>query len=69
MQHEQNGCERLQWVFLKSSGYRSACGPSYLKSYSPATFNVTVTHDEYAIDCPRLGRNVLHLNLTPKLYP
>jgi len=36
-------------TFEKSSGYRSACGPSYLKPYSSANYNVTVTCNEGAI--------------------
>jgi len=34
--------------FLLDSVYRSACGPSYLKPYSPTICKVTVTHNESA---------------------
>jgi len=35
--------------FPIDSGYRTACESSQLKSYSTATCNVTVMHDESAI--------------------
>jgi len=35
--------------FIIGSGCRSACGPSYLKLYSSATYNVTVTHGKNAV--------------------
>jgi len=35
---------------LKGISYRSVSGPSYLKSYSSVTCNVTVTPDEYVAE-------------------
>jgi len=34
-----------------------ATGPSYLKSYSSITCNVTLAHDEYVVECTRFGTN------------
>jgi len=46
----------------KSSGYKyHACGSSNLKTYSYATCDVTVMHDE-----SRLGRNELNIKINPK---
>jgi len=49
-------------LFLKGNGYRFVSGPSYLKSYSSVTCNVIVTHDEFVVECTRLGVNVLNPN-------
>jgi len=38
-------------LYLKGNGYRSVSGPSYLKSYSSVTCNVTVAHDECIVEC------------------
>ena len=56
-------CKYQKFLFLNDSGYRSVGGPSYLKSYSSVTCNVTVTHDEWVVECTRFGISVL--NPTP----
>jgi len=43
------------------STYRSTSESSYLKSYSSAACNVTEMHNECAVDCSRLGRNILRV--------
>jgi len=40
--------------------------PSYLKTYLSAAYNMPAMHDEYAVDCTMLGRNVLTQNPKPK---
>ena len=40
---------KLQSELSKGSGYRCACGSWNLKTYSYATCDVTVTHDESAV--------------------
>ena len=62
-----SNAQMIEIAFKIGSGYRSACGPSYLKTYLSVICNVTVTHDECAVDCSRLDKNVL--NLKPKLKP
>jgi len=39
----------FQWNIFKGSGYRYACGSWNLQTYSYATCDVTVTHDESAV--------------------
>jgi len=59
-------------VFLKllvDSAYRSNNGPSFLKTYSSTTCNMTVTHNECAIDCTTLGRNVVNPKRNSKPKP
>ena len=51
-------------LIKKGSGYRYACGPWNLKTYSYTTCDVTVTHDESALI--RLGRNELNVEHKPK---
>jgi len=45
-------------LFLKGSGNNSLSGPSYLKSYSSVTCNVTATQDEYVVECTRTTHNL-----------
>jgi len=45
----------LKILVSKGSDYRSVSGPSYLKSYSSVTCNVTVTHDECVVEYTRFG--------------
>jgi len=40
---------KLIRVYDLGSGYRTACGSSYLKPYSIATCNMTVMHDESVV--------------------
>jgi len=47
--------------FFIGSGYRSSSRPSFLKTYSSAACNMTVTQDKCAADCTTLGRNVVNL--------
>jgi len=47
-------------LYVGNGYYRSAYGPSYLKTYLSAADNMTVTHYGCAVDCSRLGRNILN---------
>jgi len=49
------------WLKTKqtSCGYRSASGPSFLKTYLSTSCNVTLTHDKCAVHCTKLSRNVV----------
>jgi len=40
-----------------------------LKTYSFATYNVTLRHDECEVDFTTLGRNIVNLNPKPEVYP
>jgi len=64
-----NQCASIQnFCFLKvRSGYRFVSGPSYLKSYSSVTCNMTVTQDEYVVECTRFGINALNPKPKPKV--
>ena len=53
----------IYWQLLYS---RSICEPSFLKTYSSAACNMTATHDECAVDCTMLVRNIP--NLSPKTF-
>jgi len=54
----------MDGTFCLGSGYRFASGHSFLKTYSFTGCSVTVTHDDCAVDCTALGRNIL--NSEPK---
>jgi len=56
-----------QSKFLEGSDYRSANGRSFFESYSSGTCNMRVMHNEYAVDCTTLSRNVP--NLIPEPNP
>jgi len=70
MQNYKNQClQNTNVTKFHGSGYRSTSGPSYLKTCSSAACYVTVTHDKYAVDCSRLDRNILTLNLNQNPKP
>jgi len=46
------------------SGYRSTGGPSFLKTYSSISCNMTLIHDKCAVGWTILGRNLVTINLT-----
>jgi len=54
----------LNAVLTEGSGYMSACIASHLKSDSSVICNMTVMHDECAVDCTS---NVLNLNLNASI--
>jgi len=41
---------KFKGCFISGSGYRSVYGPSYLKPYSSAIWNMTVMHHESAVN-------------------
>jgi len=48
-------------VYLKLFvGYRSNNGPSFLKTYLSIACNMAITHNECAIDCTTLSKNVVN---------
>ena len=53
------------WLKTKQtgSGYRSTSGPSFLKTYSSITCNMTLIHDKRAVGWTTLGRNLVDVNL------
>ena len=57
------------WLNAKQTGcgYRFASGPSFLKTYSSVTCNMTLIYNKGAVDCTALGRNVV--NQTKPLHP
>jgi len=54
------------WLNTKQtgSGYWSARGPSYLKTFSSIACNTTLIHEKCAIGWTNFGRNLVNLNLT-----
>jgi len=49
----------FQCSLTKGSGYRFTNQWTFIFENLGATCNLTVTHNEYAEDCTRLGRNIL----------
>jgi len=57
-------CIRMQhWLNTKQtgSGYKSANVPSFLKTDSSVTCNMTLIHYKCAVDCTTLGKNAVNL--------
>jgi len=54
------------WLNMKQtgSGYRSASGLSFLKTYPSIACNMTLIHDKCAANWTILGQNLINLNLT-----